>query len=699
MMQSGGKGGQWKGGKGQDMQAMMQQMGQMPGMEGMAGMFDAMTQMMGSFCKGGGCDGMGGWGKGGGMDGWGKGGCMDGWGKGGGMMDGWGGCDGGWGKGGGCGMMGQGMKGGSFGKAQGGFPSHAVQPYIPTPIISNEPATAEDIQHVENFLATCEVDQKAADSLRNLPPDLQKMIINKGSLADSRDQTAVLISRMNLAKAVATGNMDNPTMQALKPGDWICPGCLDHQFARNAECRKCGTANPAGTEVPPEVEGFLGSQTLDQHAIDQFKTLGVALQKLVMSRGSLDGARDPTAVLCRRMAQARRGELMAGSGPGGQEAQDGDWYCPGCNDLQFRRNQVCRRCGVPNPAGSPGTASNPGMGGGMDGGMGMMNQMGMQSGCGMNQGMGGGMPAGGLGAASPEEVQTFLAGQAIDDHAREQFIAMGPGLQKLVMSRGSLDGARDPTAVLCTRMRQARSGELQPGTGGSQEPQNGDWYCPGCQDLQFRRNAVCRKCGTPNPSGPPESGKGGGGGLNAQFQQFAPTGAISPAAQNMVPAMPEEVIAFLSTTMLDDNAKQQFQAMNPQNQALVMSRGPLDGARDPTAVLVTRMRQARSGELQPGNGGGTNKQEPSDGDWYCPGCNDLQFRRNTSCRKCGTPNPVGAPAQGGMGGMGCMGGMGMGGMGGGGLFQPNPAAFNQFQAMQQGMLAAQMGMPGMSMFG
>merc|ERR1711972_12407 len=34
-----------------------------------------------------------------------------------------------------------------------------------------------------------------------------------------------------------------------------------------------------------------------------------------------------------------------------------------------------------------------------------------------------------------------------------------------------------------------------------------------------------------------------------------------------------------------------------------------------------------------------NGQEPQNGDWFCPGCNDLQFRRNTQCRKCGTPNP------------------------------------------------------------
>merc|ERR1740122_14136 len=30
----------------------------------------------------------------------------------------------------------------------------------------------------------------------------------------------------------------------MKPGDWLCPGCSDLQFARNMQCRRCQTPNP-----------------------------------------------------------------------------------------------------------------------------------------------------------------------------------------------------------------------------------------------------------------------------------------------------------------------------------------------------------------------------------------------------------------------------------------------------------------------
>ena len=29
-----------------------------------------------------------------------------------------------------------------------------------------------------------------------------------------------------------------------RPGDWDCPECGDHQFARNTECRQCGEPKP-----------------------------------------------------------------------------------------------------------------------------------------------------------------------------------------------------------------------------------------------------------------------------------------------------------------------------------------------------------------------------------------------------------------------------------------------------------------------
>lgn len=31
-----------------------------------------------------------------------------------------------------------------------------------------------------------------------------------------------------------------PDGRPMRPGDWACPNCGDHNFARNTQCRKCG---------------------------------------------------------------------------------------------------------------------------------------------------------------------------------------------------------------------------------------------------------------------------------------------------------------------------------------------------------------------------------------------------------------------------------------------------------------------------
>lgn len=46
--------------------------------------------------------------------------------------------------------------------------------------------------------------------------------------------------------AVSRGGRKPSTTQPMLPGDWTCPGCGDHQFARNRVCRFCGASRPLG---------------------------------------------------------------------------------------------------------------------------------------------------------------------------------------------------------------------------------------------------------------------------------------------------------------------------------------------------------------------------------------------------------------------------------------------------------------------
>merc|ERR1719359_1243313 len=122
----------------------------------------------------------------------------------------------------------------------------------------------------------------------------------------------------------------------MKPGDWICASCGDHQFAKNTECRKCGAARTGG--------GGMGGFTKGKKAGDWH----------CPNCNDLQFAKNDVCRKCQTPnpdPEGSRTAMEAGiaAGHGGQLEKPGDWYCPSCNDLQFARNAVCRKCSTPNP--------------------------------------------------------------------------------------------------------------------------------------------------------------------------------------------------------------------------------------------------------------------------------------------------------------------------------------------------------------
>merc|ERR1719231_1552768 len=73
-----------------------------------------------------------------------------------------------------------------------------------------------------------------------MDPKGQRLAINKGGLEGARVPTAAFIGRLSQIDKIVRGTL------VLPPGDWICPGCGDHQFSRNETCRRCATPKPPG---------------------------------------------------------------------------------------------------------------------------------------------------------------------------------------------------------------------------------------------------------------------------------------------------------------------------------------------------------------------------------------------------------------------------------------------------------------------
>jgi len=233
------------------------------------------------------------------------------------------------------------------------------------------------------------------------------------------------------AEGFGAGGGEGGGHSGFKDGDWVCPQCNDHQFARNVRCRRCGGPKP-GADGAATGGGGIGGQGQGGEGWTSFKqdwectqcgdyqfARNARCRRCGADRPEVEGAEGEQAP---KQAQGGQGPNGGGSAGGGRRegrmtnAKPGDWCCPSCNDIQFARNQVCRRCGEPKPTGPGGN-------------------------------FGGGQGSGGQGSG----------GQG------------GGG--------GGGSGGRHQRAM------------------------PGDWSCPMCQDLQFARNAICRRCGAPRPDG------------------------------------------------------------------------------------------------------------------------------------------------------------------------------------------------------
>merc|ERR1712232_27592 len=96
--------------------------------------------------------------------------------------------------------------------------------------ITNFPAAGG--AEVEQFISQHALSDNFANRMRMLDPRAQSCVLN-WDLSSARDTGAVIAKRIS-------------HIEEMGYGDWICPSCLDIQFKKNTNCRKCGTAVPHG---------------------------------------------------------------------------------------------------------------------------------------------------------------------------------------------------------------------------------------------------------------------------------------------------------------------------------------------------------------------------------------------------------------------------------------------------------------------
>jgi len=195
----------------------------------------------------------------------------------------------------------------------------------------------------------------------------------------------------------------------------------------------------------------------------------------------------------------------------------------------------------------------------------------------------------------------FFEGYNIDAEQLKKFYAMSLPQQQAVMAQGSLATARDPTSVLIGRMKKVKAEmAAKSAAGGAVPGGKGCVYVRGFdfattdEQLAIHMSTV----GTVTKVQKIDDGSAcvtysSVEEANLAVQQLQHTTIAGTGSSRYLDLHSMDPEQFLAGHSVDPNTAAQFLTMPHERQQYIIGKGSLATARDPTAVLINRMKGAR----------------------------------------------------------------------------------------------------------
>mmetsp|Transcript_57762 Transcript_57762/g.162932 ORF Transcript_57762/g.162932 Transcript_57762/m.162932 type:complete len:345 (+) Transcript_57762:129-1163(+) len=131
---------------------------------------------------------------------------------------------------------------------------------------------------IDDFVRANDIDDRAANDLRDCDPEVQRKVLARGELSSARNPSAALLARIRDARASSS-------------------------FGASGDTR-----NNA------DVEDFIRGNDVDESAADSLRSSSPTVQRAVLTRGELKTARNPSSALLARIRDAKLGVPGIGGG-------------------------------------------------------------------------------------------------------------------------------------------------------------------------------------------------------------------------------------------------------------------------------------------------------------------------------------------------------------------------------------------------
>lgn len=158
------------------------------------------------------------------------------------------------------------------------------------------------VEDVEAFLAANPVDPEAADRLRALPPHLQQAVVQRGPVADTRNPSAVLITRVRDAELQRGGGV--PATGSSSPavvGAPLAPAGVDPEFGAGAYAGRQGSPpKPARRSAKVTIESMIRDFRLSPGCAWMLRALPPDKQKMA-ARIDPTGQADPSGYVAEQL--------------------------------------------------------------------------------------------------------------------------------------------------------------------------------------------------------------------------------------------------------------------------------------------------------------------------------------------------------------------------------------------------------------